>query len=756
MGTAPISTSSPQTASPFGKYLLIKRLAVGGMAELFLAQHPPKPELVVIKRILPYLSEEPEFVQMFLDEARIAAQLHHPNVVQVFELGKLENTIFIAMEYVEGIDLRRIVAEEAKHTSTVPYGVAARICAQVAAGLDHAHHSRGVDGRPLELIHRDVSPQNVMVSYDGRVKLVDFGIAKANAAAERSKPGVIKGKFLYLAPEQVGQERLDGRADIFALGVMLYEITTGRSPFSRPTTQAILYAIRSEEPTPPHLLRSDYPVELSRIVMRCLVKDRNQRYPRAAAVQADLEAFLNSGALRQSVDVADYVARLLGEEDERTVLHIPPAPAPPLGASAPSLPSGLTSRPMPRKPTLDNAPAAADAEPATQMTRASGGPAQPSPRTPPPVATPVAAPRTAMPVAAPRTPMPVAAPRTAPPPPVPTPDGESTVQERGRARSRPPVPTPLQAPALRPSLPQTPAARPVPPPPEPVTPSRARLKPAPAPTPPSARRPLPLLEDDEASQSVSVTPATVAERPPQPRMVPLGYRNDVEHSVADTISRTDSIAEPRRHPDLDPEDDESTAGYDSASEEFDAPAPPRRTGLWILLAVVALLLLAGGGFWFLRGGLSGEGAQPSRPLAAPVEERQPGLQTVEVKPETPLADPPPATPTPEKTGAEPAAPPANTATPTPEGSAAKPPDSPPSATPALVKVRFTAPAGTVLELQGRKLAPNTVLSLYEGSHKLWFRCPGRRSPRLTQTYTIQAAGVDPLNLKVNCKGRPQR
>ncbi|WP_227027937.1 serine/threonine-protein kinase [Corallococcus soli] len=317
--------SSPQTATPFGKYLLIKRLALGGMAELFLAHKPPSQALVVIKRILPYLSEEPEFVQMFLDEARIAAQLHHPNVVQVHELGKEGDNIFICMEYVEGVDLRRVLVEEAKFGGSMPYGVAARICAYIAAGLDHAHFSRGVDGRPLELIHRDVSPQNVMISYDGRVKLVDFGIAKAGAFMERSKPGVIKGKFLYLSPEQIMQERLDHRADIYALGVMLYEITTGKQPFSRQTTEGILYAIRYEEATPPHLVRPDYPEELSRIVMRCLVKDRTQRYQRAADVRADLDAFLASGVLKQSLDIPHYIARLLGEADERTVLHIPPA-----------------------------------------------------------------------------------------------------------------------------------------------------------------------------------------------------------------------------------------------------------------------------------------------------------------------------------------------------------------------------------------------------------------------------------------------
>ncbi|QAT86738.1 serine/threonine protein kinase [Corallococcus coralloides] len=361
--------SSPQTATPFGKYLLIKRLALGGMAELFLAHKPPDPTLVVIKRILPYLSEEPEFVQMFLDEARIAAQLHHPNIVQVHELGIEGDNIFICMEYVEGVDLRRVLAEEFKFGASMPYGVAAKICAAIAAGLDHAHFSRGVDGRPLELIHRDVSPQNVMISYDGRVKLVDFGIAKAGAFMERSKPGVIKGKFLYLSPEQILQERLDHRADIYALGVMLYEITTGKQPFHRPTTEGILYAIRYEEPPPPHLVRPDYPEALSRIVMRCLVKDRTLRYQRASDVRDDLQAFLASGVLKQSLDVAQYIARLLGEKEERTVLHIPPAkragrheatlPLPalrtPLPPPVPDLPEDTAARTLPLADAEDTA-----------------------------------------------------------------------------------------------------------------------------------------------------------------------------------------------------------------------------------------------------------------------------------------------------------------------------------------------------------------------------------------------------------------
>ncbi|MCP3141261.1 serine/threonine protein kinase [Pyxidicoccus xibeiensis] len=594
--------SSPQTAIPFGKYLLIKRLAVGGMAELFLAQRPPEPELVVLKRILPYLSEEPEFVQMFLDEARIAAQLHHPNIVQVHELGKEGDNIFIAMEYVEGVDLRRVVAEEAKYGATVPCGVAARICAMIAGGLDYAHHSRGVDGRPLELIHRDVSPQNVMIGYDGRVKLVDFGIAKAGAFMERSKPGVIKGKFLYLAPEQVSQERLDHRADIFALGTMLYEITTGKQPFAKPTTEGILYAIRYEDPAPPHLLRADYPEALSRIIMRCLTKDRAQRYQRASAVRADLEAFLESGALRQSLDISEYVARLLGEEEERTILHIPvakgagrrdvtvPLPArlaqeaepprrpPPLESTAPTLSSttpagelapgaaaqltpGLTARPTPRRTSGDAVPVpppyADEPEPATLMARPRDLPTggrQDEEDEEADVSTAIQTTPTGYKLAAE-----VAAELED------VEEAESTISMRYRGREERPRHPPTAPPVAQPPARRSgPHAEPSSPPPPPRTssaqdvPRSRRVSPPPAPlTAPPRRTPRP---DEEASQSVSTTaPApprrtprpdeeasqSVSLTPPSPPRRPSALHLEVEDEVSRSVSITPATVNQR-------------------------------------------------------------------------------------------------------------------------------------------------------------------------------------------------------------------
>ena len=309
---------------PYGPYLLLKRLAVGGMAELYLAKDTRSNRMVVLKRILPYLAEEVEFLKMFLDEARIAGQLHHPNIVEVYELGRLDGSTFIAMEWVDGIDLRKVLQKEQERGAPIPPGIGAWVIARLCEALHHSHQRAGPDGKPLGIIHRDVSPQNVMVSYRGDVKLVDFGIAKATAWMSRSKPGVIKGKFLYLAPEQLTQDRLDHRADLFALGTLLYELTVGKSPFHRQTTEAVIYSIRMEDPEPPTAVLPGYPPMLSRIVMRCLEKDRDRRYQTADEVRAALDAFVQVDAPTTQDDVGQYIAELFGDDDERTSVFVPP------------------------------------------------------------------------------------------------------------------------------------------------------------------------------------------------------------------------------------------------------------------------------------------------------------------------------------------------------------------------------------------------------------------------------------------------
>jgi serine/threonine-protein kinase len=744
------------------------------MAELFLAQEPPKPGLVVIKRILPYLSDEAEFVQMFLDEARIAAQLHHPNIVQVHELGKLNDSIFIAMEYVAGADLRRLMSEESKFGSSVPYAVAARICAGVAAGLEYAHTSVGVDGRPLELIHRDVSPQNVVVGFNGQVKLVDFGIAKAGAFVERSKPGVIKGKFLYLSPEQVMQERLDHRADVFALGTMLYEITTGRSPFTRPTTEAILYAIRFEMPSPPHLLRDDYPQELSRIVMKCLVKDRNQRYQRAAQVQADLEALLASGAMRQSDSVEDYIARLLGEEGERTVLHIPsmPLPPPPPRKGAPATPPppspppgplpppvatspGLASLPTRRPGATNLAPAIDEsAEPSTQMVTPddlAGMEAEEEPDTRPENRLPG---RRVTPLSVPERP-------SRPSPTLET-SQESTLSERG----------PRQPPVL-PKRPPTPEPNPA---------ARARRF---APTPPDPmpavdrRRGPPVLQEveevEEAESSQSLTASTVNERPSS-RLPVMHFDED---SLSDSRSGTGSdMTEPlSAATEREPEEDESTAGFTFTGTESNASTPVlaqrSRTGLWLGLVLLGVLI-AGAAVWFLWLGPSLQ-PPPPPPMEATPLGTAPGSELTAGQPGTgapsgAVGEAPPPDSEPELVGlvedtdggqeeADAGAVAAETegedaGTVLAEADAGTGAEAAPVVEAPTFPVRIQSSSRTQLRIGGQKVRPNTTLQLPAGLVEVQYTCPGKR--RRTTEFIVPESPEGPVVFTVNCRLKGSR
>jgi serine/threonine protein kinase len=279
--------------APFGKYRLIRRLAQGGMAEVFLAtQHGPSgfERTMAIKRILPHLAAQPEFIQMFMDEARVAAQLSHPNIAHIYDFGQIDDAFFIAMEYIDGVDLSHVLFD----TEPIPFEHAARIVADVCAALHCAHTLIGPDGQPVNLVHRDISPQNILVSFGGVVKVVDFGIAKATFHVERTQPGLIRGKYTHMSPEQAEGTHVDGRADLFCAGIVLYELCTGRTLLPQDKPFEALRQILEEEFPRPLREKKPLPPFLEEIIHRSLAKKREERYPSAAAMQLDLETYLKS------------------------------------------------------------------------------------------------------------------------------------------------------------------------------------------------------------------------------------------------------------------------------------------------------------------------------------------------------------------------------------------------------------------------------------------------------------------------------
>jgi serine/threonine-protein kinase len=301
-----------------GRYELVRRLAVGGMAEIYLARLPGVglegfEKLVVLKRILPQHALDPELLRMFTDEARLSATLTNPHVTEVYDVGADAEAPFFAMEYVHGQNLRQLLHA---HGGPLPIPHAVGIVAAAAAGLHYAHEKRGPGGEPMHIVHRDVSPSNVLVSYDGAVKVSDFGIAKWAHQRTQTQEGALKGKFAYMSPEQCRGRALDARSDVFALGTILYELTTGRSPFAAETDFDILNKIVSGEPEPPRLPDgAEYPPALAEIVMRALAREPEARTPNAQALQVQLEAFARDGRLEVStVALASFVQGLFADE----------------------------------------------------------------------------------------------------------------------------------------------------------------------------------------------------------------------------------------------------------------------------------------------------------------------------------------------------------------------------------------------------------------------------------------------------------
>ena len=282
---------------PFGKYLLLDRISVGGMAEVFKAKSygvEGFEKIIAIKRILPTMGEDRDFIKMFIDEAKIAGQLAHANICQIFELGRIDGSHFIAMEYIWGKDLLQIQNRVRKIKQQIPIPMACFAIAKVLEGLDYAHRKRDAHGRPLEIVHRDCSPQNVLVSYEGEVKVIDFGIAKATSRNSRTMAGVLKGKFGYMSPEQVRGLPLDRRSDIFALGTMLYECLTGERLFMGETDFSTLEKVRNVDIRPPRELNPQIPESVEKVILKALAKDVDDRYQWCGEMLADLQQYLMS------------------------------------------------------------------------------------------------------------------------------------------------------------------------------------------------------------------------------------------------------------------------------------------------------------------------------------------------------------------------------------------------------------------------------------------------------------------------------
>ena len=279
----------------FGKYMLLERINIGGMAEVFKAKAfgiQGFERILAIKRILPNMAEDEEFINMFIDEARIAVQLAHPNVVSIYELGKFESQYYIAMEYVPGKDLRQVLDGFRKHNETMPIAAAAYVVAKICEGLDYAHHKADNAGKPLNLIHRDVSPQNILLSYEGAVKITDFGIVKAEDRASKTQAGVLKGKFGYMSPEQVRGLEIDRRSDIFAVGILLYEALTGKRLFIGESDFSTLEKVRNAEVVPPSHHNPRVGEALERVVLKALARERDERYQWAMELHDDLQRYL--------------------------------------------------------------------------------------------------------------------------------------------------------------------------------------------------------------------------------------------------------------------------------------------------------------------------------------------------------------------------------------------------------------------------------------------------------------------------------
>jgi len=306
---------------PFGKYFLLERVNVGGMAEVYKAKAVGVEgfeRIVAVKRILPSIAEDEEFITMFIDEAKISVQLTHANIAQIFDLGRVDESYFIALEYVYGKDMRAVFNRARNRGEPLPVPMACFTTMKLCEGLDYAHNKKDPSGASLELVHRDVSPQNILLSYDGDVKVIDFGIAKAAGKVGKTQAGILKGKFGYMSPEQVKGMDLDRRSDIFGVGICLYEMLTGERLFVGESDFSTLEKVRNVDIMPPSTYNRRIPEELEQIVLKALARNREDRYQTAMELHDDLQSFMyTSGNFFGRKDLSVYMKKVFAEELEK-------------------------------------------------------------------------------------------------------------------------------------------------------------------------------------------------------------------------------------------------------------------------------------------------------------------------------------------------------------------------------------------------------------------------------------------------------
>jgi len=301
------------------RYKIAEKIDAGGMAEIFRGYASSLDGIqkqVAIKRVRPHLATNKVFIKMFIDEARLCMRLNHANITQVFDVGRTQDTYFLVMEFVDGPNLRKIMQASADKGISIPVEVAVNIIIDVCKALAHAHEARDEEGEPLNIVHRDVSPPNVLISTQGEVKITDFGLAKAVTHLEATDPGVVKGKFSYLSPEAAEGKPVDSRADIFSCGIILHELLTGRRLFMGKTDMETVELVRKCEIPPPSAFNPDVDRELDEIVLRALAKDRKKRYQSAHDMGEALARHLFSHQLKVTTfDVAEVVRRLFSDEE---------------------------------------------------------------------------------------------------------------------------------------------------------------------------------------------------------------------------------------------------------------------------------------------------------------------------------------------------------------------------------------------------------------------------------------------------------